>query len=226
MIVAEKIVRYLARLYIKGAQLPDKPIPKKLSRSAKGAKRLRSKNSFGGRLSPSRCGLPAVQDKAARIDITTPQDVAASLCAIKDRNTRTLVEWLATPWWQEHDVRLMISRSIGELHRQFPKIDATVARAIVISALHELKDADSCTACNTNGVIYDQNAKKWAPCPHCNGTGQLGYGYRRRTTSMKTCGVTITEHQYRTYLSEPYQWLVNRLQQRVVDAWSQIRSER
>lgn len=230
MIVAEKLVRYLVRLYSLGASLPDGQAPTKLSRSPDGAKRLRVKNSFGGRLSPTRCGLPAAQTRGTSSDRFTAQDVAASLCAIKDETTRAMVEWMATPWWREDQAKRMVAVLAKEVRDKFPdsKCWTPVMNSVVLTAavLNELRTADGCSECKTYGLVYFPQRKEWAPCTVCGGSGNAQYGYRKRTAALAGAGINITEHQFRTYWHPPYQWLTNRCNERAVTAWHQIRRDR
>lgn len=232
MIAAEKLIRYLARLSIRGTQLPDKPPSKKSSRSVKGAKRLRSKNSFGGKLSPTRCGLPAAQDIAPRTDIFTSLDVAASLTAIKHPTTRLIVEWLATTWLTPSKSSALMAALSATAARKFPKSrpasSTSRLEALAAAVLTELRDAEGCMKCNTNGTIYDPVEREWISCPSCDGTGIAPTGYRQRMARINTYlpedTPKITDHQFRTHWAEPYQWLLDHCHQRIADAWHQIRS--
>lgn len=235
MIAAEKLLRYLARLSIQGTQLPDKPPTKRSSRSKKGAKRLKVKNSLGGRLSPARCGHSPTQSVSGpRRDTTSALDVAASLVYITDLPTRRLVEWLATPWWRNEDALALCTTLCTETKRRFPNAKPMQTRAqaeaLVVSVLNELKGTDACQRCSTNGLTYDQKAQKWAHCPTCDGLGYLNHGYRRRMeavqASLPPSHPRITDHQFRHHWAEPYQWLVDHCHQQIAQAWADIKDKR
>jgi hypothetical protein len=247
---ADAVASILARLAPASPQNPGKPSKRKAAAKASAergpvARPLRvGYSTHDGALSPTRCGATQTQTRSKRLDnVTTPQDVATLLAAIKNPVDYALAVFVGTDW--RIDVRglfaalseLVITEAlargwtkIARTHESedgntYLERDIEMLRKLVPAVLHELQRADACNPCHTTGKILDLKAQPkpaWVTCRYCLGTGRAKLGLERRAKALhmrksdfKTTGARFA-----------YDWLLAECTRRLVDAADAMREER
>ncbi|MCA9231739.1 MAG: hypothetical protein KDA57_13900 [Planctomycetales bacterium] len=190
---------------------------------------MRARNSFGGRLSPTRYAGSTQQTPSLRLDLETPQDVAASLALVKNEADEALICILALPSWHVNAIPLLRHvRKHMEAECDARKWAGEVLYsqnmiALLNAAIDELSTRPACKACNTSGLQLTE-ADGWQTCGECGGYGYASWGLRRRWPILASyVHGDMTEWAYKMYWHEPLGWLVQHLYGRLSDAWLRIK---
>lgn len=263
---ADAVASILARLAPASPQNPGKPAKRKVTARAQAAQhpdgrvapprrvvyegapdakgRPTRMMPFDGSLAPTRCGATQSQTRSRRLDnVTTSQDVATLLAAIKDPINYALAVFVGTDW--RIDIRGLMAdlasmvidtalergwTKIASLydipdHGTFLDRDIDLLRKLVPAVLQELQRADACNPCHTTGKILDLKAKPkpdWVTCRYCLGTGRAKLGLERRAKLLH-----MRKSDYKTSGARAaYDWLLADCTRRLIDAADAMREAR
>lgn len=231
MSALDNLLRHFAGLDVHGTLPTQRPSLKNMRRPPPGvvtAKRLHVKRSFGGKLSPTRYTGSVAQTRSVRMDVVTPQDIAATLTCVTDRAGRALVELVVLPDWRadprplvEHTHKLVIEHAQKERWRPETYFRDNVI-AMLMAAVQELQSETTCTTCLGHRSVLLPGSR--AVCPACEGTGYNGWGRRRRWPALASAmSGDLSEKMYRTAWERPLSCVVVELQSLLDAAWYDIK---
>lgn len=235
MSALDDLLDYFSGLSVQSIDVPSRKVATfKASKPTENtAKRLRVKRSFGGKLSPTRYGGSTTQTRVYRMRQRTPQDIAASLTAVKDPVARELVTLTVLPFWQCDLTKLYRGvlcafLKAAEERKWHPDATRLSRTEVLISqAIHELRSEAACKACNTSGTVFEaQNG--WSECTRCGGSGVVFESQRSRHAKLNVLlapyGQKVSYRAYRERWDAPYTWLLAHLHGLIDEAWHQIKS--